>query len=362
MGKSINTVAVHTKQKTYKIIIGNSVLSQLIRIDQILKMDRIALIVSSRVMELHNDLIKSSIKGYNNVDIFRMNDGEENKNYKYAEEFLNKMLKKGYSRRSAVLGIGGGVVGDFAGYIASVYMRGIPVIHVPTTLLAMVDSSIGGKVAVNLSAGKNIVGAFHQPQMVISDAGFIQTLPDKEFKNGLSEVLKHALIGEKKTFEILNKNNLESIKKPDNILEIVYLSALFKSKIVEKDEGEKGIRAILNFGHTAGHAIESISGFKGISHGEAVAIGIKIETEISRLLGWINDEQTNAINKLIAHYGLIHKTRKLNADKIIDHMKYDKKNFGGKIKFVLLKGLYKPVYNQEVDYSLIKDAVKSISV
>ena len=312
-------------------------------------------------MELHKDLIKDALSSFNNCDIFRMNDGEENKNYGYAEEFLNKILKKGYSRKSAIIGIGGGVVGDFAGYIASVYMRGIPVIHIPTTLLAMVDSSIGGKVAVNLSAGKNIVGAFHQPQMVISDTDFIKTLPENELKNGLSEVLKHALIGERKTFEILCNNNLNSIKEPDNIRKVVYLSALFKSKVVGKDEHEKGLRAILNFGHTAGHAIESISGFKGISHGEAVAIGMKIETEISRRLGLLNNDQTELINKLISRYDLIPKARKLNSEKIIDHMKYDKKNFGGKIKFVLLKGLYKPVYNQEVDYTIIKDAVKAVN-
>jgi 3-dehydroquinate synthase len=362
MGKTVKSVTVHTKNKIYNILIGDSILSQIKRIDKLLLAERFAIIVSAKVFELHKKIITEAFNRYNNFDIFKMDDGEKNKNYNYAEGFLDKMLKKGYTRKSTIVGIGGGVVGDFAGFIASVYMRGIPVIHIPTTLLAMVDSSIGGKTAVNLSAGKNIVGAFHQPQMVISDIDFIKTLPGKELKNGLSEVLKHALIGDRKLLDILLKNDLKSIKESDNIRQIVYLSVLFKGRIVEKDEEEKGLRAILNFGHTAGHAIESMSGFKGISHGEAVAIGIKIETEISRRIGWLDDEDVKDINELISRYKLISNTKKLNSENIIEHMKYDKKNFGGKLRFVLLKGLNHPVYNQEVDYSLLKDAFKSINI
>ncbi len=180
----MTSVTAHTKNKIYDVLIGDSILSQINRMDKILSADRFALFVSARIMELYKDIIKKSFNGYNNFDIFKMNDGEKNKNYRYAEGFLNKMLKNGYTRKSAVIGIGGGVAGDFSGFIASVYMRGIPIIHIPTTLLAMVDSSIGGKAAVNLSLGKNIIGAFHQPQMVISDINFIKTLPEKELKNG----------------------------------------------------------------------------------------------------------------------------------------------------------------------------------
>jgi 3-dehydroquinate synthase len=362
MGKAMTSVTAHTKNKIYDVLIGDNILSQINRMDKILSADRFALFVSTRIMQLYKDIIKKSFSGYNSFDIFTMNDGEKSKNYRYAEGFLNKMLKNGYTRKSAVIGIGGGVAGDFSGFIASVYMRGIPIIHIPTTLLAMVDSSIGGKTAVNLSLGKNIIGAFHQPQMVISDTNFIKTLPEKELKNGLSEVLKHALIGEKKLLDILNKNDLKSIRESDILQKIVYLSVLFKSRIVEKDEDEKGLRAILNFGHTAGHAIESMSGFKGITHGEAVAIGLKIEMEISRRIGWLDNEEVSAVNELISRYDLIYNTKNLNAEKIIEHMKYDKKNFGGKLKFVLLKGLNNPVYNQEVDYSLLIDALKSINI
>jgi 3-dehydroquinate synthase len=362
MGNTMTSVTARTKNKSYEVYIGENILSQISKMDKILSADRFALIVSARIMDLYNNEIRKTFSQYSNFDIFRMRDGENNKNFKNAEKFLEKLLKKGYTRKSAVIGIGGGVVGDFAGFIASVYMRGIPVLHIPTTLLAMVDSCIGGKTAVNLSLGKNIVGAFHQPEMVISDISFMQTLPEKELRNGLSEVLKDALIGEEKLLDILYKNDLKSIRESDTIQKVVYLSALFKSRIVEEDEDEKGLRAILNFGHTAGHAIESMSGYKYFPHGVAVAIGLKIETEISRRIGWLNDGDARAVNELISRYNLIYKTKKLNADKIIEHMKYDKKNFGNKLRFVLLKGFNNPVYNQEVEPSLLKDAVKNIDI
>jgi 3-dehydroquinate synthase len=363
MGNTMISVTARTKNKSYDIHIGENILSQINRMDKILSADRFALFVSARIIDLYGDMIKKAFSQYSNFDIFGMRDGEKNKNFGYAEKFLEKMLKKGYTRKSAVIGIGGGVVGDFAGFIASVYMRGIPVIHIPTTLLAMVDSCIGGKTAVNLSQGKNIVGAFHQPEMVISDISFIQTLPEKELRNGLSELLKHALIGEEKLLGILYKNDLKSIRESDTLQKVVYLSALFKSRIVEEDEDEKGLRTILNFGHTAGHAIESMSGYIDFPHGAAVTIGLKIEIEISRLIGWLNDEDVKVVNELISRYNLINKinkTKKLNADKVIEHMKYDKKNFGNKLRFVLLKGLNNPVYNQEIDSSLLRDAIKNI--
>jgi 3-dehydroquinate synthase len=289
-----------------------------------------------------------------------MKDGEQNKNYQYAEEFLNGLLLKGYSRQSAIIGIGGGVTGDFAGFIAALYMRGMPLVHIPTTLLAMVDSSIGGKTAVNLSAGKNIAGAFYQPELVISDIGFIKTLPENELKNGLTEVLKHGLIGQNDLLEILSGNNLNTIKEFDNLFNMVFLSAGFKAGIVGQDEREGGLRAILNFGHTAGHAIESLMELKGISHGEAVAIGIKIEIEISRRMGWLKDKEIDKINEIITKYNLIYNKYELNADGIIKHMKYDKKNAGGKIKFALLKGVGNPVFNQSVDEGLIREIIKEI--
>lgn len=354
----VEKLSVNTKDKNYEIIIGRNVIKLINETGFLLK-DKFAIIVSSGVYSLYNEYISECFKDYKNFDIIQMEDGEVNKNYKYAEKVFNILLEKGYTRNSLIIGIGGGVVGDFAGYIAALYMRGIPVIHFPTTLLAMVDSSIGGKVAVNISAGKNIIGAFHQPEMVISDVSFIDTLPENELKNGLSELLKHAIIGKKELLNILSENNLKSIRESNIVGKFVYLSAQFKSFVVGTDEREGGLRSILNYGHTIGHAIESLMEYKGISHGEAVAIGLKIESEISRRMGWLSDDEISKINMIINRYGLIYNEYSLNADEIIDHMKYDKKNSGGKINFVLLKGIGNPLYNQHVDEQLIRDIISS---
>ena len=353
-------VTVKTEKKKYDVIIGDDVFTQIKKAGGLASKERFAVIISSRVHEIYKDYILNSFNDCRNYDIFLMKDGEENKNYKYAEEFLNGLLEKGYTRKSAIVGIGGGVVGDFAGFVAALYMRGIPVIHVPTTLLAMVDSSIGGKTAVNLSAGKNMAGAFYQPELVISDISFLKSLPENELKNGLTEVLKHGLIGVGDLLEILSGSDMKIIRETHNLFRIIFLSAKFKSSIIGKDEREGGLRVILNFGHTAGHAIESVMEYKGISHGEAVAIGIKIEMEISRRLGWLKEKEIDKINEIIAGYGLIYNKYELNPDEIIKHMKFDKKNSGGRINFVLLKGIGNPVYNQSVDESLIKEIITGI--
>ena len=360
MGGSVKKLTVNAGKKPYCILIGDGILSGENGLREIISSnDRIAVFTSSGIMKLHGNRIKEIFSENKNCDLFIMKDGEKNKNYGYAEDFLNDLLSKGHTRNSVIIGIGGGVVGDFSGFIASVYMRGISLIHIPTTLLAMVDSSIGGKVAVNISTGKNIIGAFHQPEMVISELDFIHTLPEIEFKNGITEVLKHSIIGEERLLTILLENDLNSLKKTNNIEDIVYLSVLFKGKVVQEDEKESGRRAILNFGHTVGHAIESFFEYKGITHGEAVAFGLLIESEISRRIGWLTDSEKEVISDLIKKYGLIYNKYKINSEDIIKHMKYDKKNIAGKINFVLLKGLNNPVYNQNIDIDLLKEIIRS---
>lgn len=360
MDPIVKTIPVNVKNKSYHILIGKEILSQIERVDEILSAERFAIIISSRVYELYKDSIEESFRAYNNFKFNIMKDGEEHKNYKYAESFFSWLLENGYSRRSCIIAIGGGVVGDFAGFIASCYMRGVPLVHIPTTLLAMVDSSIGGKVAVNISVGKNIVGAFYQPEMILSDVSFLQTLPEKELKNGITETVKHALIGEDKLLDLLLNNDLESIKDRDVIEEVIYLSAKFKSSIVEQDEREGGLRAVLNFGHTIGHAIESLMEHRGVSHGEAVAMGLKIEMIISRELGWLGTEDVLLFDEILKRYGLLGDNYKLNGDDLLNHMRYDKKNLNGNIHFVLLKGLGNPVFNQSIDEGIIRGAISTI--
>lgn len=359
MDSIVKTIPVNLKNKSYHILIGKEILSEIERVGEILSAERFAIIISSRVYELHGDLIERSFRGYDNFKYHIMNDGEEHKNYSYAESFFSRLLEDGCSRRSCIIAVGGGVVGDFAGFIASCYMRGVPLVHIPTTLLAMVDSSIGGKVAVNISVGKNIVGAFYQPEMIISDVSFLNTLPERELKNGIAETVKHALIGKGKLLDVLLDNNLASIKDQEVIEEVVYLSAKFKSSIVEQDEREGGLRAVLNFGHTAGHAIESMLEYS-VSHGEAVAMGLKVEMVISQELGWLGREDILLFDEMLERYGLLEKNYRLNGDAVLDHMRYDKKNLNGSIRFVLLKGFGNPVYNQRIDEDIIRRAISTL--
>ncbi len=347
---------------SYDVLIGTSVLATAMARKELAAYERVAIIASARVYGLHRDYIEESLSVLGGRQFLLLyDDSEENKSYARAGEFLEKFIAMKMNRKSAVIGIGGGVTGDFAGFCAGVYMRGVPVVHVPTTLLAMVDSSLGGKVAVNLSVGKNIAGLFHQPRLVVSDVRFLETLTDGEFRNGLSEALKHALIGEPSTLRILEDNDLVSIRKNGRAAELVAHSAAFKTGVVERDERENDLRAILNFGHTIGHAIESYLGYRGVSHGEAVAAGMRITAEISRRLGFLSDTEAELVRALIGRYGLMRERWGLDVDSVIEHMEYDKKNFGGAINFVLLKGLGVPFINQQIPVVLLKEVMTEVA-
>jgi len=360
MARRIESITAKTASWEYDILIGERFIARQENFKGILDSDKTAFVVSKRVYGLHREYIDSFVSMAKSGHLFLMDDGEENKNYRYAEEFLRGFIEKGLTRKSAVCAVGGGVVGDFAGFLASLYMRGIPIVHVPTTLLAMVDSSIGGKVAVNLQLGKNIVGAFHQPKQVLTDIYFLTTLPENEFRNGLAEIFKHGLIGEERTLEMLQSGSWGEIKNPAFISELIYRSALFKTGVVEKDEKESGLRAILNYGHTVGHAIESFMEYRGISHGEAVALGMLAESEISRRAGWLSEADMNMIREILDKYGLIQHQINPEMESIMRHMAYDKKNIGGKINFVLLKRPGQPVIDQQVDENLLREVLGSV--
>jgi 3-dehydroquinate synthase len=346
---------------SYRIMIGGSILREALAGVPAGAYESIVVVASSRVYGLHRDYIDDALGALGGrCSLMLMDDGEENKNYAYAGRFLEQFLESGMTRKSAVIGVGGGVVGDFAGYCAAVFMRGVPVIHVPTTLLAMVDSSIGGKVAVNLSAGKNIAGMFHQPAMVVSDARFLSTLPDKEFGNGLAEALKHGCIGEEGTLTLLEENDRESIRAGDRVAALVALSATFKSRIVCEDERERDLRAILNFGHTVGHAIESSMAYRGITHGEAVAAGMRVKIEAARRTGDVSGADADRVFRVIDRFGLMPRTGVFDIDAIPEHMRYDKKNFGGAINFVMLRGLGNPIINQRVPGVLMKEVMMDV--
>jgi 3-dehydroquinate synthase len=348
-----DAIVLQLDSKKSTIIIGRGILASLASLIPYKKWDVIVAIISNTVYTLHKEVVDHSLALIDAISI-QYNDSEQNKSYAYAEKYFNQLLENQCTRNSLVIGIGGGVTTDFAGYIASAYMRGVDVVYVPTTLLAMVDASIGGKVAVNIKAGKNIVGHFHQPEYIIIDIDFLQTLPQSEWRCGMSEVVKHALIGDSSSLSLLLNKEIQYGHIDNSLYNCINSSVRFKASIVEKDEFEKDIRAILNFGHTVGHAIESLLEYT-VSHGDAVAAGMLIESYISMKEG-MPKADFDCIRDIISAYNLL-PNFSFDPYKIVNHMMYDKKNVKGKTRFVLLESIGKPRIGCVVNDALVMEAL-----
>ncbi len=284
-----------------------------------------AVIIDDAVHKLYKDKIERQFSGEKlNFKFILFRHGERSKSLKVFREISEKMLKLGFDRKSSVIALGGGVTGDIAGYVAGTFMRGIPIIQVPTTLLAQVDSSIGGKVAVDLKYGKNATGLFYQPLKVIIDIDFLKTLPDDELNNGMIEIIKHGIIKERKYFKFV-EDHISGIRnnEPEILIKLIHGSCLIKGEVVRKDEKEKDLRRILNFGHTIGHAIEVIKHYR-LSHGLAVGFGMQVEAEISNKLGYLSDTDLDSVRKIIGGFGI--KPVKYSKKMLLNIIKNDKKN------------------------------------
>ena len=284
-----------------------------------------AIITDNIVYKLYRDKIERNfIKEKINFKFIVFNHGEKNKNLKTLKNISEKMLKLGFDRKSTIIALGGGVVGDIAGYVAGTFMRGIPFIQIPTTLLAQVDSSVGGKVAVDLKHGKNTTGLFYQPLKVIIDINYLNTLQPNEFNNGMIEIIKHGIIKDSEYFNSIRENISKiSNKSPDFLIELIYKSCIIKGNIVQKDEKENNLRRILNFGHTFGHAFEIISNYK-LKHGFAIALGILKESEIAYNLGYLSKTDLSKIEEIMKLFNI--KQIKYNKTKLLKIIKNDKKN------------------------------------
>jgi 3-dehydroquinate synthase len=352
MGRIISQKTVQSSRFPYDVIVGEQILNAVYDVEAYKNADKIAVIVSSKVLSLHRKKITAVFKPAKHLFI-TVKDGESSKEITGLVKIVEKMMKGGCSRSSCIVAIGGGVIGDLAGFVAAIYMRGIPVIHVPTTLLAMVDSSIGGKTGININKGKNIAGAFYPPSAVIQDITFLKTLPDREFRNGLSECVKHAFIGEQKLMALFKSSGFEDLKSGDNLAELVVLSSGFKIEVVSRDEKESGERAILNFGHTIGHAIETAKKY-ALPHGAAVAHGMIVVAHISRELGMLSEHECRIIESVIEKFKLAPSIQYPPVSELLKHMTYDKKNSAGTVRFVLLKEIFHPIYNIGVDMQLVK--------
>ena len=328
--------------------------------------EKIVLVTNDKVFEIYEGKIKNTlVKCSLPYEIVIIQDGEENKNLKSANYIFGKLIDFNVHRNDIITAFGGGVIGDLAGFVASTYQRGIRLIHCPTTIVSQVDSSIGGKVAVNYSGIKNIVGNFYQPHMIFIDPTFNHTLEEKQIINGLGEVVKYGIIFKKKILDGLSKSiedkkedKLFELIRSDIFREIIYLCCSIKAAVVRKDEFDISYRNLLNFGHTIGHCIESAFEFKGMSHGEAVSAGMIVAIDISISMGLCKKELKDGIIELYEKLKLPYRIPEIDLNKIICVLKYDKKFKTAQNKLVLLKGINKPVFLYNVDRGVIIDSIK----
>ncbi len=360
-------VKVSLKENSYTITIGNRVWENLgATLKDFAKSVGIgedAVIITNPIIkQKHGRELSAVLKKHDfSAKFFEVPSGETSKSALAAFDLIEKIAAYSVGRKIFVIAFGGGVVGDLSGFVAAVYKRGIPYIQIPTTLLAQIDSAIGGKVGIDLPSGKNLVGAFYQPLLVWSDIDTLSTLDDRQLRNGLAEAVKYGAICDKGLFDYI-ENNLKKIfaREPKVIQEIVYHCSRIKAKVVIADERDtRGIRAILNFGHTVGHAIEAANQFQDYHHGEAVALGMRVAAAMSRQLGLLSEEHQLRLGNVLSAIGLPEKIQHVGLPKIFHHMAFDKKFKGKKNKFVLLTTIGSVKIVEGIKDSVIEAAIRA---
>jgi 3-dehydroquinate synthase len=331
---------VELGRRSYPVYIGKGLLSSTEILERHISGTQVMVVSNETVAPLYLDAMASAL-GRFEVHIIVLPDGEQHKNMTTLNSIFDAMLAIPCDRRTTVVALGGGVVGDIAGFAAACYQRGIPLVQVPTTLLAQVDSSVGGKTAVNHPLGKNMLGAFYQPTAVIADIETLHTLPDREVRAGLAEIIKYGLIGDTEFFTWLEENIERLLQLDDDCLSFaIERSCRNKARVVAADEREKGERALLNLGHTFGHAIETAAGYGSWLHGEAVAAGMVMAADLSVRLGGLTTSDLDRVVSLITRAGLpLEPPANLSPDQFLAHMAVDKKVDQGNIRLVLLKAI-----------------------
>ena len=357
---------IKTKTQKYPIIIGSNLtsnISNIIRKNSI-NFRKCLIVVDKNIPKKFIFNIKKSLK-QKKVYIYFFKANEINKNINYVNKILEILLKKNFSRDDCIISVGGGITGDVSGFAASLFKRGLKFINLPTTLLSQVDSSIGGKTGVNSKYGKNLIGSFYQPNLVITDIQFLKSLSKREIICGYGEVLKHSLLSNKNFFIFLNKNIKKVLNLSTPFIEkAIYESCKIKKKVVEKDENEKGLRKILNFGHTFAHAYEASLGYsKRLNHGEAVILGMKTALNFSLKNSFLKKKEYELIVNHINNAGLPSSLNKFfsikDLNKILSFMTKDKKNNSSKINLILLKKIGSPIFNKEYTKKNINSFLKN---
>ncbi|MBR6013689.1 MAG: 3-dehydroquinate synthase [Selenomonadaceae bacterium] len=356
----MQTVKVNLGENSYEIFIGEKIFGGVEKfISQSDFTKKILVVTDTKVLKNCAEDFTKNLSG--DFEIFTIEAGETSKNLHEAEKIYTKAIELGLDRKSLIIALGGGVVGDLAGFVAATYLRGVNFIQVPTTLLAQVDSSVGGKTAVNHALGKNLIGAFYQPKAVFIDLETLKTLPEREIKSGLGEVVKYGIISDEKFFSYL-ENNVEKILNRDAEIfsEIIKRSCEIKADVVSRDEKESNLRRILNFGHTIAHVIEEETNYKKFRHGEAVAVGMLGAAYISEELGKISSAEVKRLKNLLERLNLETSCGNLDVDKMYKAAFRDKKTLGGKINWVLMKNFGGVEISSDVPENVVKNSLKKI--
>lgn len=358
----MKSIKVNLKEQPYNIVIGTRIIKLLGKFLHKLDIGSDAYIITNAAIKNRYGKILEKILRQSkiNAKFKSVPDTEKSKSMKTAFSVIKDIASFDKKIRLFIVAFGGGVVGDLAGFVASIYKRGIPYIQVPTTLLAQVDSGIGGKTAVDLTEGKNLIGTFYQPRLVFSDIEFLKTLNIRQIRTGLAEVIKYGVIKDPRLFTYLEKNYPDILNlKPQALEFIVKRSSSIKAEIVQQDEKEKkGVRTILNFGHTIGHALERAADYKKYTHGEAIALGMLIASDLSKNLKLINAKIQQRIENIIKAVGLPTTIKKASLEEIIKAHYHDKKFIGHENRFVLLKGIGKTVIVKNISLQNIRGVLR----
>ncbi len=354
----MQTLHVELGDRRYPIFIGSDLNPQELLVPYI-KGQQVMIVTNSTVAPLYLQHYGDAIQALGKtVATCILPDGEKYKDIQHLNLIFDALLEAGFNRDCTVLALGGGVIGDMAGFASACFQRGVYFIQVPTTLLSQVDSSVGGKTGINHPLGKNMIGAFQQPQVVLADMSQLKTLPDRELSAGLAEVIKYALLGDLEFLAWLEQH-MEALvaRDPELLAEAVYRSCAHKARIVANDEKEQGERALLNLGHTFGHAIESYLGYGEWLHGEAVATGMVMAADLSQRMGWISTEDLQRTKNIIQRAHLPILCPPIPLDEFLAYMSHDKKVLNGQLRLVLLRQLGQAVITKEFDVELMQQAI-----
>ena len=353
----MESLSVALGSRSYPIHIGAGLIGSASLYAPHLKGGSAAIVTDKVVAPLYLQTVKEAL-GRARVTEIVVPEGEQAKSWQTLNRVFDALLKARCGRDTLVVALGGGVIGDLAGFAAAVYQRGVAFVQVPTTLLAQVDSSVGGKTAINHELGKNMIGAFHQPRAVISDVATLDTLPERELRSGIAEVIKHGLALDAAFVEWL-EGNMEALlaRERDSLIHAVRRSCELKARIVAEDEREAGARALINFGHSFGHAIEAGTGYGAWLHGEAISAGMVMATELSERLGNIEKNEVARVRELLKRAGLPVNGPALAPERLLELMALDKKAAKGKTRFVLLEGIGRAALRGDVDPAAVRQAI-----